>query len=45
MIKKTKKGYEVVSHTGKVLGRETTKSEAEKRLREVEYFKNKNKKG
>jgi hypothetical protein len=40
MIKKTPKGYEVVSEkTGKRLSKPTTKEKAEKRLRQVEYFK------
>jgi len=44
MIKKTSRGYKVVSRTGKNLGgpyrsRET----AERRLRQVEYFKHKKK--
>lgn len=40
MIRKTKKGYKVVSHKGKNLGRPyPSKTEAEKRLKQVEYFK------
>ncbi len=41
MIKKTKEGYKVVSEKkGKNLGGPyKTKAEAEKRLRQVEYFK------
>jgi hypothetical protein len=41
MIKKSKKGYTVVSEKkGKNLGGPyKTKAEAEKRLRQVEYFK------
>lgn len=41
MIRKTKKGYEVKSEkTGKNLGGPyKTKKDAEKRLRQVEYFK------
>lgn len=41
-IKKHGSGYRVVSHTGKNLGDEPTKAAAEKRLRQVEYFKHKN---
>lgn len=42
MIKKTKGGYKVVSHEGKNLGGPyKSKKEADKRLREVEYFKHK----
>jgi hypothetical protein len=42
MIKKTKKGYKVVSKKGKNLGGPyPSKSEAEKRLQQVEYFKHK----
>lgn len=39
MIKKTKKGYRVVSHKGKNLGDTKTKSEAMDRMAEVEMFK------
>ena len=40
-IKKTSKGFEVKSEkTGKPLSKDTlTRAEAEKRLREIEYFK------
>jgi len=42
MIKKTKKGYKVVSHKGKNLGGPyKSKTQAKKRLRQVEYFKHK----
>ena len=42
MIVKTKGGYEVKSEKGKNLGGPyKTKAEAEKRLRQVEYFKHK----
>lgn len=44
MIKKTKSGYKVVSKSGKDLGTYSTKGEAEKRLKQVEYFKHLNKK-
>ena len=45
MIKKTTKGYEVLSEKGKHLSKPNlSKKEAEKRLREVEYFKHKGKK-
>jgi hypothetical protein len=40
MIKKTKAGYRVMSEKGKNLGGPyKSKAEAEKRLRQVEYFK------
>lgn len=45
MIKKTKRGYQVVSESGKKMSRDDlTKREAEERLREIEYFKHKKKK-
>ena len=44
MIKKTGSTYKVVSKTGKNLGGDySTRSEAAKRLMQVEYFKNKGK--
>lgn len=43
MIKKTKIGYEVVSHkTGKCLGKYKTKKEAEERLKQIKYLGRKN---
>jgi hypothetical protein len=40
MIKKTEGGYQVVSRKGKNLGGPyKSKKEAEKRLKQVEYFK------
>jgi hypothetical protein len=40
VIKKTKEGYKVTSEKGKNLGGPyKTKAAAEKRLRQVEYFK------
>ena len=40
MIKKVKEGYKVLSEKGKNLGGPyKTKAEAEKRLKQVEYFK------
>jgi hypothetical protein len=40
MIRKVKEGYRVLSEKGKNLGGPyKTKSEAEKRLRQVEFFK------
>jgi hypothetical protein len=40
MIKKVKGGYQVLSEKGKTLGGPyKTKAEAEKRLRQVEFFK------
>ena len=42
MVKKTSKGYQVKSESGKNLSKPNlTKKEAEKRLKQVEYFKNK----
>jgi hypothetical protein len=42
MIKKTKGGFKVVSEEGKNLGGPyPSRSQAEKRLRQVEYFKRK----
>lgn len=44
MIRKSSKGYKVVSRTGKSLGGSyKTKTAATKRLRQVEYFKHKGK--
>lgn len=44
MIRKVKGGWKVLSESGKNLGGPyKTKKEAEKRLREVEYFKHKKK--
>jgi hypothetical protein len=40
MIKKTDKGYKVVSESGKNLSKPNlTKTQAAKRLQQVEYFK------
>jgi hypothetical protein len=45
MIRKVKKGYRVVSETGKNLGGPyPTKEQAVERLRQVEYFKHRGKK-
>ena len=41
MIKKSKKGYKVVSKSGKNLGDFATKVEAARRLAQIEYFKHK----
>lgn len=42
MIVKTNKGYVVASESGRKLSRAyATKEQAEKRLREIEYFKKK----
>jgi hypothetical protein len=42
MIKKVKEGYKVLSEKGKNLGGPyKSKAEAQKRLRQVEYFKHK----
>jgi hypothetical protein len=43
-IVKKKGRYEVQSEKGKNLGEYKTKEQAEKRLKEVEYFKHKGKK-
>lgn len=43
-IVKKKGGYEVQSEKGKNLGHTKTKEQAEKRLKEVEYFKHQGKK-
>lgn len=44
MITKTKKGYQVKSESGKNLSKPNlTKEQAQKRIREVEYFKSKKK--
>lgn len=41
MIKKVGSNYQVVSHTtGRVLGTYKTKEEAEKRLKQIQFFKN-----
>lgn len=42
-IKKTKEGYRLVSKKGKNLGTYDTKTGAEKRERQVQYFKHKSK--
>lgn len=42
MIKKTGKGYQVKSESGKNLSKpDMSKEQAEKRLQQVEYFKHK----
>lgn len=41
MIVKTKQGYVVKSESGKNLSKPMSKQGAEKRLKQVEYFKNK----
>lgn len=43
MIRKIKNKYKVISKKGKNLGTYKTKEEAEKRLRQIEYFKHKKK--
>lgn len=44
MITKTKKGYQVKSESGKNLSKPNlTKEQAQKRLKQVEYFKSKKK--
>lgn len=45
MIVKTSKGYQVKSEKGKNMSKpDLSRAEAEKRLAQVEYFKNKGKK-
>ena len=45
MIRRTSKGYKVVSKKGKNLSSDDLSKEgAQKRLREIEYFKHKDKK-
>lgn len=39
MIKKIKGGYRVVAESGRSMGTYKTKAEAEKRLRQIEFFK------
>jgi hypothetical protein len=39
MIRKVKDGYRVVAESGRNMGTYATKEEAERRLRQVEYFK------
>lgn len=41
MIKKVNNLFQVVSESGKNMGKYKTKAEAEKRLKQVEYFKHK----
>lgn len=43
MIVKKKNLFQVLSESGKNLGKYKTKTEAEKRLKQVEYFKHKGK--
>jgi len=43
MIKKSGDNYVVLSSDGKVLGTYKTRKEADERLRQIEYFKNKKK--
>lgn len=44
MIKKIKGGYQVLSESGRNMGKYKTKTEAEKRLRQIEFFKHQKKK-
>ena len=39
MIRKVKEGYRVVAESGRNMGTYATKAEAERRLRQVEFFK------
>ncbi len=39
MIKKVKEGYRVIAESGRNMGTYATKEEAERRLRQIEYFK------
>src|SRR5262245_35529014 len=43
MIKKVKEGYRVVAESGRNMGTYATKEDAERRLRQVEYFKRRKK--
>ncbi|MDO8555906.1 MAG: hypothetical protein Q7R96_01900 [Nanoarchaeota archaeon] len=43
MIKKVKGGYQVVAESGRNMGTYKTFAEAKKRLRQIEFFKHKNK--
>lgn len=43
MIKRIKKGFRVVSHTGKNLGEYKSKKAAKKRLSQIEFFKRRKK--
>lgn len=43
MIQKTKSGYVVKSTSGKTMSKPISKAEADKRLKQIEYFKNKKK--
>ncbi len=45
MIRKIKGGYRVVSEKGRNMGTYKTKEEAQKRLRQIEYFKHLKTKG
>lgn len=39
MIRKSKEGYTILSHSGKRLGSYRSKKAAQKRLAQIEYFK------
>lgn len=39
MIKKIKEGYRVVAESGRNMGTYKSKEEAQKRLRQIEFFK------
>jgi len=41
MIRKVKEGYRVVAESGRNMGTYKTEAEAQKRLRQIEYFKHK----
>ena len=41
MIKKIKRGYKVISESGRNMGMYKTLTQAKKRLRQIEYFKHK----
>ncbi len=45
MIRKTKEGYKVVAESGRNMGTYKSMEEAKKRLKQVEFFKHKAKKG
>ena len=43
VIRKVKEGYRVLSESGRNMGTYATKEEAEKRLKQIEYFKHRRK--
>ncbi len=45
MIRKIKEGYKVVAESGRNMGVYKSLEEAKRRLRQIEFFKHKSKKG